>query len=634
MAETQDIARKLAAILAADVVGYSRLMGADEEGTAARLKSARADIVDPAIAANRGRIVKTTGDGLLAEFSSVVDAVRSALAIQAAMAARNAPERVERRLEYRIGIHLGDVLVQQDGDLLGDGVNIAARLEGIAAPGGVCLSEDAVHQVQGKIDATFLDAGRQSLKNIAQPMRVFTAVPGTVAHAKAPRLNRDHASRRGPWRWAVFFAGLVLVIVVARGAAWYFHAEDRTVPRASAPAAKEAPRFSIVVLPFANLSGDASQDYFADGITENLTTDLSRMRGMFVIARNTAFTYKGKNRDAKEIGQELNVRYVLEGSVQRDEDRVRVNAQLIDTSSGAHIWADRFDANRADLFKLQDDIVARLTNTLGYELSKAEQQRAGRSRNPDALELYLRGLAVYNQSVAGSDKDKIAEARALNERALKLDPDNVSALVNGAWLDFSAVAYGYASPDGHEAVTAEQYLSRAIGLDPDYGNAYVCRAMLYMVTRRTKDAIEEATKAIALNPSDPNGYGALAWAQSITGKDTEALGNIERAVNLSPRDPSIGFWLYLKGGALVDLRRYDDAIAALQQAIDAKFAGWPVYLSLAVANALKGDDDRAKAALAELRKRNPSLTIKSLHAILDLPQPFWDGMRKVGLPEG
>ena len=343
--------RKLAAILASDVVGYSRLTGANEDLTLARLRALRSDLIDPIIAVHHGRVVKRTGDGSIVEFRSVVDAVRCAIEVQNGMVERNAGLPPERKIEFRIGIHLGDVVEEADGDLMGDGVNIAARLEGVAAPGTICLSEDAYRQVKSRLDLAVSDLGETQLKNIAEPVRVYSLQVGLPAKPKAVPAPPPKSPRRFPVALAAAVAALIVVAAVT---AWYFLAgPGGKITVANAPA-----HLSIVVLPFANLSNDPKQDYFADGITENLTTDLSRIRNSFVIARNTAFTYKGKNVDAKEIGKELGVRYVLEGSVQRDGNRVRVNAQLIDAESGAHLWADRFEEDLADLFKLQDDVVA------------------------------------------------------------------------------------------------------------------------------------------------------------------------------------------------------------------------------------------------------------------------------------
>ena len=360
------------------------------------------------------------------------------------------------------------------------------------------------------------------------------------------------------------------------------------------------------------------------------------MRGMFVIARNTAFTYRAKAIDAKAIGAELNVRYVLEGSVQRDQNRVRVNAQLIDAASGAHIWADRFDQDRAELFKLQDDIVARLTNGLGYGLDKAETERSlkERSRDPDSVDLVLRGAAIERQSAQGSDKAKVAEARALFAQALKLDPNNLYALLNNAWADIDDIAYRHADPAIDQPRRCEDFLDRALALAPDFAQAYAAKAMLLMVTRRKAEAGGPAAKAIALDPNDPTGYSALAWSQTLTGKDQEALANLDKAVSLSPRDPNLGFWLYLRGNALVDLGRNDEAIAAQHAAIEAQFTGWPAYLTLAVAYANKGDLEKAQAVLAEVQKMNPDLSFRSMGQAVDFPEIYLEGLRKAGLPEG
>ncbi len=352
--------RKLAAILVADVVGYSRLAGADEERTLARLRALRSDLIDPAVAAHHGRIVKRTGDGSIVEFRSVVDAVRCAIEVQTGLIERNAGVPPERRIEFRVGIHLGDVVEESDGDLMGDGVNIAARLEGVAKPGAICLSEQAYWQVKGRLDFKVTDLGARQLKNIAEPIHIYSLEVGQPTAAKPKAL----ASKR-QWVSAPLAAALAALLLLATACGWTMVGGRFTKP-------SEPAHFSIVVLPFANLSGDPSQDYFADGVTENLTAELSRIKGSFVIARNTAFTFKDKSVDAKEIGKTLGVRCVLEGSVQREQNRVRVNAQLIDAKTGVHLWADRFEDELADLFKLQDRLVAQLVNSLDNELIKAE----------------------------------------------------------------------------------------------------------------------------------------------------------------------------------------------------------------------------------------------------------------------
>ena len=386
--------RKLAAILVSDVVGYSRLAGADEDRILARLRALRSDLIDPTIAVHHGRIVKRTGDGRIVEFRSVVDAVNCAIEVQRAMVERNAGVAPDKRIEFRIGIHLGDVVEESDGDLMGDGVNIAARLEGVATPGGICISDDAYRQVKGRLDLKVSDLGPVPLKNIAEPMRAYSLEVGAPREARSPP-PADQA-RSAPKRrssFASLAAAIAALLLLAVAGGWY-------ILNGRAPKPVEAAHLSIVVLPFASLSGDPSQDYFADGITENLTTDLSRLSGAFVIARNTAFTYKGKNVDAKEIGKELGVRYVLEGSVQRDPGRMRINVQLIDAETGNHLWAERFDKPLTDLFDMQDEIVARLANQLGTALIAAEARRAERAPKPDLLDLYFQGMAWFNKDGA------------------------------------------------------------------------------------------------------------------------------------------------------------------------------------------------------------------------------------------
>src|SRR5271166_2187096 len=446
--------RKLAAILAADVVGYSSLMGEDEAGTARAVREHR-EAAAPIVRGLGGRLVKTMGDGVLLEFPSVVAAVECAIAIQRQMTERNAGVPEGKRILYRIGVNLGDVLIEGE-DILGDGVNIAARLEGIADPGGICISGSAYDHVRGRIDADFVDLGERTLKNIAQPMRVYALGVGEIARASASTPLRRAVPVK-PRALALLGIAALLIVIAAGG--WYWFIANRpagvaTGPPApvssQAPAPAEAKHLSIVVLPFTNLSGDPAQDYFADGITENLTTDLSRIRNSFVIARNTAFTYKGKNLDAKAIGKELGVRYVLEGSVQRDQNRVRVNAQLVDAESGAHLWADRFEEDVSDVFKLQDQAVARLGTALGFELVKAEAEKSAHSNNPDAIDLAMRGWATMWQSYPEPPKEKRDShysALALFDQALKADPNDAAALAGEAFTHMALFTFAEATAE-------------------------------------------------------------------------------------------------------------------------------------------------------------------------------------------
>jgi adenylate cyclase len=621
--------RKLAAILAADVVGYSRLAGSDEDRTLARLRGLRSDLVDPAVAAHHGRVVKRTGDGSLVEFRSVVDAVRCATEVQNGMVERNAGLPPERRIEFRVGIHLGDVVEESDGDLMGDGVNIAARLEGIAKPGAICLSEDAYRQVKARLDLAVSDLGPTQLKNIAEPVRVFSLEVG-----KPPQPTPTKPA--GPKQRSIFVplvAGIVALIMVA-GGAWYLLGANRpAIVAASGPTAPEAAHLSIVVLPFTNLSGDPSQDYFADGITENLTTDLSRIRNSFVIARNTAFTFKGKNIPVKQISKELGVRYVLEGSVQRDGTRVRVNAQLIDGETGAHLWADRFEEDVADVFKLQDQVVARLANALGYELVKAEASRGAHSANPDAIDLTMRGWALLNQPQLVSDLASVAKARDLFEQALKLDPRNVDALVGAAAAErWDFVDHGLDAKPGQIA-KIDDLLATAISIDPANARAYTLRGTFDIITHRTKEALEAAQNAVRLNPSYATAYANLAQDQMKPAEFPQALANIDYAMKLSPRDPDLGRWRFIKARTVNYMGQHQDAIREAQAALDGGFSIWAVYLQLAVAHAYMGQQSDAQAAITEARKRLPQLTLKWYRARIDVPESFYEGLRKAGLPE-
>src|SRR6516162_7826442 len=414
--------RKLAAILVSDVVGYSRLASADEDRILARLRTLRSDLIDPTIAVHHGRIIKRTGDGSVIEFRSVVDAVNCGIEVQRAMVERNAEVAPDKRIEFRIGIHLGDVVEESDGDLMGDGVNIAARLQGIAKPGAICLSEDAYRQVSGRLEMAVTDLGPTQLKNIDKSIRAYSVevgVPAKPKPAKAaePVTPTVPRSQKRPFGLAPLAAALAAVLVVIAGGAWWFLNANRPANVATkTPAA--AARLSMVVLPFANLSGDPGQDYLVDALTDELTTALARLRDTFVIAHKTAMTFKDKPIDVKAIGKDLGVRYVLEGSVQPSGDRMRVNAQLIDAGSGAHLWADQFDTPRADLLQMQDEIVTHLARAMDIQLPEAEAARLKRTpaASPDAEDLALQCQA--GQWKAGSIGKEAEAAFALCEQAL------------------------------------------------------------------------------------------------------------------------------------------------------------------------------------------------------------------------
>ena len=631
--------RKIAAILVSDVVGYSRLAGADEDRILARLRAIRSDLIDPIIAVHHGRVVKRTGDGAIVEFRSVVDAVRLAIEVQHGMMERNAGVPAERRIEFRIGIHLGDVVEESDGDLMGDGVNIAARVQGLAEPGGICLSEDAYRHVRARLDLAVTDLGPTQLKNIAEPIRIYSLRVGVPAQAKPEmRTGRPAPKKRSALMPLVAaLAGLV----VLTGGAWWFLSANRPVAVASKPPA-EAARLSIVVLPFTNLSNDPGQDYFADGVTENLTTELSRLHNSFVIARNTAFTFKGKNVDAKEIGKELGVRYVLEGSVQRDANRVRVNAQLIDAESGAHLWADRFDEDVVDLFKLQDEVVARLARTLQVELVNAEAQRSlhDRPQNPDALDLTMRGSAVLNQSFTKANRDKALD---LFEHALTLEPTNADALAGAAFIDSTAYALGWSDQTVDLYARAMQRANQALQLNPEQATAHYAKARLIMYKAKQNDAasaneiISEAEASLRADPSFAQAYHPMAVGEMLLGHYEEGISDLKQAIRMSPRDSYIGILHMEMARAFFGLSQYDAAIQEGLKSIDSSYRTAVSYTALAASYAAADRTAEAKAALAEAIKLNPKLSVAWFHAhiasFLDTPSGFREALIKAGLPE-
>jgi TolB-like protein/class 3 adenylate cyclase/Flp pilus assembly protein TadD len=593
MAET----RKLAAILAADVVGYSRLAGADEDRTLARLRGLRSDLFDPAIAAHHGRTVKRTGDGILIEFRSVVDAVRCAIEVQNGMVERNAGLPPERRIEFRVGIHLGDVVEESDGDLMGDGVNIAARLEGIAKPGTICLSEDAYRQVRDRLKEGFIDLGEKELKNIARPVRAYALKTG------------------------------------AEGPASVLHP---SVPNKTGP-----PRLSIVVLPFANIGDDPEQEYFVDGVTESLTTDLSRISGSFVIGRNTAFTYKGRHVDLKQIGSELNVRYVLEGSVQRSGNRLRVNVQLIDAESGAHLWAERFDKPVADFFDMQDEIVARLANQLRTELLSTEARRSEKALSPDSFDLLLQGLAWENK---GPTSENLSQARIFFEGALALDPGNADALARMAFVDFFVATYLFSDDGAARLAAAETALTKALSLAPNHAFAHYCLGVILRVTARAEEGIAECERTLALDGNFADAHAVIGARKLYLGRAEETEAHVQEALRLSPRDTRAFLWLMFVGTAKIYLGRYEEAILWLRRSVEANRNNPMSHVFLSAALAILGRLDEARTAARAALALNPQLTVARFRGFfahfsdnsinLAVRDRIIEGVRKAGVPEG
>jgi TolB-like protein/class 3 adenylate cyclase len=595
--------RRLAAILAADVAGYSRLMGQDEEGTHERLQSHLCELVDPKIEEHRGRTVKNTGDGLLAEFPSVVDAVRCAVEIQRGMIKRepNVPE--ERRIRLRIGINLGDVIVEEH-DIFGDGVNVAARLEALAEPGGICISRMVRDQIRDKLPYPFEDMGEQSVKNIARPVRVY--------------------------EWRLESATGVLTTRASS-------ATPSTPPAV-------APRLSIVVLPFANLSNDPEQQYFADGITEDVTTDLCRIPHSLVISCNTAFTYRDKHIDTKQIGRELGVRYVLEGSVRRSGNQVRVNAQLIAAETDKHLWAERFSGDTSDLFAVQDEITIRLANALGVELIAAEAARP--SEHPDALDYILRGRAVL---LKPRTSETHREAIDLYERALRFDPQSVEAQTRLAAVLVDSVATGMidwasAVPD---IARAEGLVHQALASSPRLAHAHIVKAHVLRMQNRWGEAIPEYETALALGHNMVYALLGLGWCRLYFGSLDQVIPIVEQAIRLSPRDPLIGYFYYLIGTVHLLQSHTDEALVWLEKSCNA-LPGYPIGRSrLAAAYALKGETGRAAAEFAEARRINRGDLFSSIAHLKARPgawqgvpkiralyeATYFAGLRKAGMPE-
>jgi adenylate cyclase len=564
----------------------------------------------------------------------VVDAVRCAIEVQNGLIERNAGLPPQRCIEFRIGVHLGDLVEESDGDLMGDGVNIAARLEGICKPGAICLSEDAYRQVKGRLDLAVTDLGQTQLKNIAEPIRVYSLRVGVPAQA-GPETAVQPAAPKKRSALASLFAVIAGLLILIGGGAWWFLAAEGSTPPGAA-------RLSIVVLPFTNLSNDPAQEYFADGVTENLTTELSRIRNSFVIARNTAFTFKGKNLDAKEIGKELGVRYVLEGSVQRDEYRLRVNAQLIDAEIGADLWADRFEDDVADLFKLQDEVVARLAHMLQIELLNAEAQRSlhDRPRNPDAIDLTMRGLALLNQIVTKASSD---EARDLFEQALTLDPTNADALAGVARVDALEFAFGSSDKSADLYARAMQRADQAHLLDPNQARAHFTKALLIMFKARANDVataneiIAEAEASLRADPSFPWGYWPMADGDMLLGHYEQSMSDLQQAMKISPRDANIGMWHMEMARALLALTRYDAAIQEGLKATDSGYRTGQSYASLAAFYAAADRIPEAKAALAEAMDVNPKLSVAWLDAhipsFIGSPPSMREALIKAGLPQ-
>jgi adenylate cyclase len=584
--EDQRTERKLVAILAVDVAGYSRLMSHDEEGTLRRLKAHLGEFVEPRIAGHRGRIVKRTGDGLLVDFPSAVEAVRCAVAIQSGMAQRNRAVPAEERIAFRMGINLGDVISDGD-DIYGDGVNIAARLEAIAEPGAVYVSRGVRDFVRDKPEVALEDLGERPLKNIPKPVRVFRV-----------------------------------------------ETTDRPVDGARAAAQQPVPdKPSIVVLPFANMSGEAEQEYFSDGITEDLITDLSKVSGLFVIARNSSFSYKGMSVKVQEIGRDLGVRFVLEGSIRRAGNRVRITAQLIDAGSGGHLWAERFDRDLNDIFAVQDEVVEEIVGALAVTLTRSEEQRLRRhgTHNVEAYEAWLRARELLGRGT----RETVVRARAMHRRAIEIDPNFAAPHAGLALAAISDYASGWASDPEQALDEAERWAHRAVELNDQEPVSHMALGSVLLWRRDHDGALAEFGRMIALDPNYAQGHASTGTALMYAGRPAEALEPIATAMRLDPHYP--GMVLHFLAQANFSLERYETAAQQLVDRIDRNPGTDASRMLLASCYGHLGRADDARAAWAELLKVNPGFSLKQRARVLPYReasdfQRITEGLAKAGLP--
>ncbi len=586
MAEER-VQRRLAAILIADVVGYSRLMGADEAGTRARFNAHLQDLIEPAIADRQGRIVKTMGDGLLVEFPSVVDAVECAVAIQNGMKDCTTDDPADQRIEFRIGINLGDVIIEGD-DIHGDGVNIAARLEGLAEPGGVVISGKVHEEVRGKLDFSFDDLGLQEVKNIAEPVRAFCL------------------------------------------------AKDEKIPSAEPVSIRTDPPV-VAILPFDNMSGDTEQEYFSDGITEDLITALSRIRQIRVGARNSTFSYKGKSPNIRQVSEELGARYVVEGSVRKAGNRIRVTAQLIDGETGNHIWAERYDREITDIFDVQDELTDTLVGAIAPGIGGAERRRA-KQKPPESLDvwdLYQRGMWHLHRRTRDRMKEELLEARALFENAIKIDPEFGPAYAAYAETFYYDALFGFREEDRETALRAAK---KAVELDGDDANAHVTLGRIYRLSRNPDAAEAESKIALGLNPSMADAHHGLGSTLVHAGKAQEAIPHLEAAIRLSPHDDLIGPFHVRLATAHLFLGNHKEAAELAQKALRLRGTQWfgNAFLVSALGHLSRIED--AKKAMEELKDAQPQATISFVKECIpitdaDCMDHLLDGLRKAGLPE-
>ena len=630
----QHVERKLAAILVADVVGYSRLVGTDEEGTIARLRATRDELIDPSIARHNGRIVKTMGDGLLIEFTSVVDAVRSAAEVQRAMAERNTGAPGSERIEFRVGINLGDVVVEGD-DIMGDGVNVAARLEGLAEPGGVCISGTAFDQVRDKLDVGYEHLGEQKVKNIARPVRVYKVLLRPADEGKM--VGVKPTGRPQKLRWAA--AAAIILGVFTAGGVWWWQPwlpgiETTSVARVDFPLPDKP---SIAVLPFDNLSGDESLEHFADGLSEDITASLAKLPRIFVIARNSSFTYKGRAVKVQQVAEELGVKYVLEGSIQKSGEQLRITSQLIDGITGGHVWTERYDRKAADLFAVKDAITLNILSNLEVALTGKENARL-KLHDTDSLEAWLahRESAKYYRRFT---KETNLRARELAQAAIELDPDFSAAHSRLAMTHMMDARLRWVDEPKKSLVKAEEVARRALQLDPTNSSANNALAMLHLHKREYAQALAAGERATFLAPNDGQVIAMYGLVLQKANEPEKSIQHLERALRLNPFAP---YWAFESlGESYVMAGRFQDAIAPYKKALKLQPKGavaGDAHLGLALAYDGLGRDDEAKEEIKKAIEVYPAFTL----GYLEEWQQYQDKeysvqwlakLRRLGLPE-
>jgi adenylate cyclase len=608
--------RKLTAILSADVEGYSRLMGEDEDATIRTLTTYR-ELMSTLIQKHRGRVVDSPGDNLLAEFLSVVDAVRCAVEVQEELRVRNAELPENRRMEFRIGINLGDV-VQEGERIYGDGINIAARVEGLAEGGGICISGTVYDSIKNKLSLSYESLGEHTVKNITEPVRVYRMRVGPVVKEEKAGARR--------WQRAALAAMVAIVVVAGALAIWNFYFRSASPPALTLP---DKP--SIVVLPFVNMSEDPKQEYFSDGMTEDLITDLSKISGLFVIARNSAFIYKGKTVKIAEVGRELGVRYVLEGSVRKANGRVRITAQLVDTTTEGHLWAERYDRDLKEIFALQDEVAQKIVAALKVELTEDEQERLVRkyTDNMEAYDYYLRGAEYFYRST----KEANVQARRMFERAIELDSEFAAAY---AYLGHTYLLdWGMGWNRGpHILEQAYEIGQRAIALDDSSAGGYCLVGHVYLHKKRHEKAIAVFERAIDLNPNSDMVYGGLGDILSWAGRPQEAIEYLKKAMRLNPTHPFWYFWFL--GHAYFLAGQHEEAIETLKRALNRNPDFWVAHVYLAASYSELGRQEEARAEAAEVVKLSPQTSLEALRqrapykdqAVLER---LFDSLRKAGL---